>query len=466
MGECIQSSARPGSKQRLQMKRKSLIVFWVLICLVLGMLTGCGQKEEEARVYYLNYKPESAESWKEIARAYEEETGVKVRILTAASGSYEQTLKSEIAKQKAPTLFQINGPVDYGKWKNYCRDLSGTKLYSWLTRPDMAVTNGDGVYGIPYVVEGYGIIYNGGVMQKYFSLTSRKTDFKSMDEVNNFDKLKALAEDMSRHLGELGIEGVFASTSFSEGEDWRWHTHLANLPVYYEFTQKGIADEEKLDFSYEKNFKNIFDLYINNSCATRGELASRTVDDSMKEFATGKAAMVQNGNWAWSQISQIDGNQVKEEDVKFLPIYTGVSGEEEQGLCIGTESYICVNRIASEADQQASIDFLEWLYGSETGKKYVTDSLGFISPFNTFSYEESPNDPLARQVASDMSDSSRKTVNWDFTTFPSQRFKVELGNSLYAYCKGETTWEKVVDSVKKNWASEKASSLKEGKENK
>lgn len=131
--------AKPGFKRR--------IVFGMLFCLVLGMFSGCGQKEEEARIYYLNYKPESTESWKEIAKAYEAETGIKVRILTAASGSYEQTLKSEIAKQKAPTLFQINGPVDYEKWKNYCRDLSDTQLYSWLTRPDMAVGNGDGVYG-------------------------------------------------------------------------------------------------------------------------------------------------------------------------------------------------------------------------------------------------------------------------------------------------------------------------------
>lgn len=448
------------------MKRKLSILFGLLFCIGLGTFAGCGQKAEEARVYYLNYKPESTDSWKEIAKAYESKTGVEVRILTAASGSYEQTLKSEIAKQKAPTLFQINGPIDYEKWKNYCRNLSDTKLYSWLTRPDMAVGNGDGVYGIPYVVEGYGIIYNDGIMQKYFSLASRKTDFKSMDEVNNFDKLKALVEDMSQHLEELGIEGVFASTSFSEGEDWRWHTHLSNLPVYYEFSEKGIADEEKLDFSYGENFKNIFDLYINNSCTVREELASKTVDDSMKEFALGKAAMVQNGNWAWNQISKIDGNKVKEDDVKFLPIYTGVSGEEKQGLCIGTESYICVNSIASEADQQASIAFLEWLYGSETGKKYVTDSLGFISPFNTFTYEESPNDPLARQVVSDMSDSSKETVNWDFTAFPSQRFKVELGNLLHAYCKGEITWEKVVESVKNTWASEKALLLEEGKENK
>ena len=151
--------------------------------------------------------------------------------------------------------------------------------------------------------------------------------------------------------------------------------------------------------------------------------------------------------------------------MKFLPIYTGVEGEENQGLCIGTESYICVNSIASEADQQASIDFLEWLYGSEEGKKYVTESLGFISPFNTFAYEESPNDPLARQVVSDMSDSAKKSVNWDFTAFPSQRFKVELGNSLHAYCKGEVTWDKVVESIKNTWASEKALLHEGGKEN-
>lgn len=448
------------------MKRKFSIVFGIFFCLVSGMLAGCGQKEEEARIYYLNYKPEAADTWKEIAKAYEAETGIQVRILTAASGSYEQTLKSEIAKQKPPTLFQINGPGDYEKWKNYCRDLRDTQFYSWLIEPEMAVTSGDGVYGIPYVVEGYGIIYNDSIMQKYFSLSTRKTDFGSMDEVNNFDKLRSLVEDMSRHLDELGIEGVFASTSFSEGEDWRWQTHLANLPVYYEFSGKGVADEAELDFSYAENFKNIFDLYLNNSCASREELASKTVNDSMEEFALGKVAMVQNGNWAWNQISGIDGNQVKEADMKFLPIYTGVSGEETQGLCIGTESYICVNSIASEADQQASIAFLEWLYGSETGKKYVTDSLGFISPFNTFSYEESPNDPLARQVVSYMSDPSKKSVNWDFTAFPSQRFKNEFGDSLYAYSKGEKTWEQVVESVKKSWASEKALLLEDGKENK
>ena len=186
------------------MKGKFLIVFGLFFCLVLGMFTGCGQKEEEARVYYLNYKPEAADTWEEIAKAYEAETGIQVRILTAASGSYEQTLKSEIAKQMPPTLFQINGPVDYEKWKNYCRDLSDTQLYSWLIEPDMAVKNEKGVYGIPYVVEGYGIIYNDDIMQKYFSLSTRKTDFESMDDVNNFDKLRKICRVILRNLALRG----------------------------------------------------------------------------------------------------------------------------------------------------------------------------------------------------------------------------------------------------------------------
>lgn len=427
-----------------------------LAALAAGMLlSGCGEKKDEPSVYYLNFKPEAADVWEEIAETYTAETGVEVKILTAASGNYEQTLKAEIAKRDAPTLFQINGPTGYANWKNYCRDLSDTDLYSWLLDKDMAVTDGDGVYGIPYVVEGYGIIYNDAIMQKYFALPSKAVTYSSMDEVDNFEKLKAVVEDMTAHKAELGIEGVFASTSFAAGEDWRWQTHLANLPVYYEFQDKGISDSDTLDFTYADNFRNIFDLYINNSCTDRTALASKTVNDSMEEFALGKAAMVQNGNWAWGQISSVDGNKVAEEDVKFMPIYTGVPGEESQGLCTGTENYICVNSMASEEDQQASIDFIEWVYSSDEGKNFVTNELGFISPFNTFSDEESPDDPLAKEVIADMGDESSTSVSWNFTAFPSQTFKDDFGTNLLNYTKGEMEWNVVIKAAKDEWASEK-----------
>lgn len=429
----------------------------MLIILLAGLLlfSACGKEEEAASVYYLNFKPEAAKIWEEIAELYTAETGVEVKVLTAANGNYEQTLKAEIAKRDAPTIFQINGPVGYSTWKNYCEDLSGTDLYSWLIDKDMAVSGDGGVYGIPYVVEGYGIIYNDAIMRKYFSLPTKGTEFRSMADINNYEKLSLLVQDMTLHKAELGINGVFASTSFSSGEDWRWQTHLANLPVYYEFRDKGISDTDSLGFTYAQNYKNIFDLYINYSCSDKFSLHTKRVDDSMKEFALGQCAMVQNGNWAWGQISSIDGNVVSAEDCKFLPIYTGVAGEEKQGLCIGTENYVCINSMASEADKQASIDFLEWVYSSDKGKDYVTNSLGFISPFNTFTEAESPSDPLAQEVLAYMNNTELYSVSWNFTAFPSQAFKDNLGTQLLSYCKEEIDYSAVTSFVKKEWAKEK-----------
>lgn len=435
--------------------RKKIQVCGVLL-LIVALFSGCGEKKESVSIYYLSFKPEAADTWEKIADAYEQETGVEVKIFTASSGNYDQTLKAEIAKREMPTLFQINGPVGYETWKNYCVDLSDTQLYSWLIDKDMAIGDENGIYGIPYVVEGYGIIYNEAIMEKYFSLSTKGVPYSGMDEINNYEKLKAVVEDMTLHKSELGIEGVFASTSFAAGEDWRWTTHLANLPVYYEFSEKGISDEDVLDFSYGQNYKNIFDLYIQNSCTNPQELANKTVNDSMEEFALGKVAMVQNGNWGWGQIATVDGNVVSEEDVKFLPIYTGVEGEETQGLCIGTENYICVNSLASEEQQQASIDFIEWVYSSEVGKSYVTNELGFISPFSTFSDEESPNDPLAKEVLAYMANEELTSVNWNFTAFPSEDFKNDLGTNLLYYASGEEDWEVVVKYIKDEWAAEKA----------
>ena len=423
-------------------------------------LTGCSsssddaaKRKEKGSVYYLSFKPEQEEQWKKIAEDYEKETGVKVKVVTAASGTYEQTLKSEIAKEDAPTLFQINGPVGYQAWKDYTLDLKDTELYKHLLNEDMAVKDGDGVYGIPYVEEGYGIIYNNAIMEKYFKLDGAKA--KSMDEINNFDKLKEVTEDMQAKKDKLGIDGVFASTSLTPGEDWRWQTHLANLPIYYEYKDKDVTDLDKIDFTYADQYKNIFDLYINNSTCEPTLLGSKTVSDSMAEFALGKAAMVQNGNWGWGQIAEVEGNTVKEEDVKFMPIYTGVKGEEKQGLCIGTENFFSINNKASEADQKASIAFIEWLFTSDTGKKHVTEELGFIAPFDTFKDAETPQDPLAQEVLRYLGNKDLYNVDWNFVSFPSQTFKDDFGAALLEYANGNMKWEDVKTKVVDEWASEK-----------
>ena len=439
--------------------RKALTVALASL-VVIGMFAGCTKKEEEVKVIrYLNFKPEIADIYEEISKAYEAETGIKVIVDTAANNTYEQTLISKMAnKEEAPTLFQINGPRGYNNWKDYCADLTGTELYAHLSDKSLAVTVDGKAYGIPYVVEGYGIIYNKAITDKYFALPNKATSYTSMEEVNNYAALKAVVEDMQANKEALGIEGVFASTSLKAGEDWRWQTHLANLPVYYEFKTNNVdltSDQTKtITFQYSDNFKNIFDLYLNNSTIEPSKTGTKTVNDSMAEFALEKCAMVQNGNWAWGQVAGVDGNKVLAENVKYLPIYTGVEGEESQGLCTGTENFFCINAKASEAEQKAAADFIYWLYSSTTGKDFVTNKLGFIAPFDTFEENEKPTDPLAKEVLNWMSKDGVTSVAWNFTLFPSQTFKDNFGSALLQYAQGTKTWEEVKTQVVNDWASE------------
>lgn len=449
-----------------------------IACMALALLVGCGNGGNnegsdsgnsfagqnsgnagnsgaaKVYVYYLNFKPEVDSVWQRIAAQYTKETGVSVKVVTAANNTYEQTLMSEIANKEAPTLFQINGPTGYQNWKDYCADLSGTRLYDWLVDKDMVVEGEDGkVYGIAYVVEGYGIIYDNAVMDKYFALSGAKA--ASMDEINNFQTLKAVVEDMQARKDELGIKGVFASTSLNPGDTWRWQTHLANIPIHYELQDKNVSDLKDLEFTYAQNYRNIFDLYLNNSGTAKGLLGNKSVDDSMTEFALGQVAMVQNGSWAWSQMADVQGNTVAEGDVKFLPIYTGIEGEESQGICIGTENFMAVNRQVSAENQAASIAFLEWLFGSEEGRNFVSHELEFITPFSTFGEAEEAEDPLAKEVIRYMNDDTKKNITWDFVIFPSQQFKEDFGDALLEYASGSKNWDEVKDIVVRRWAAEK-----------
>ena len=412
---------------------------------------------EGGEVYYLNFKPEVSEIYSQIADAYKAETGVTLKVVTAAAGTYEQTLKSEIAKSDPPVLFQINGPRGYANWKDYCADLKDTELYKHLTDKSLAVTSGDGVYGVPYVVEGYGIIYNNAIMDKYFALDGAKAT--SMDEINNFATLKAVVEDMTAKKDQLGIKGVFSSTSLKPGEDWRWQTHLANVPIFYEIRDNNLdisnpADFMTIKFQYSDNFKNIFDLYLNNSTVEPTLLGSKSVDDSMAEFALGQSAMVQNGNWAWGQISGVDGNVVKPEDVKFLPIYTGMPGEEKQAIQVGTENFFSINSQVSAEKQKLAADFIYWLYSSPTGKAFVTNDLKFIAPFDTFTESERPTDPLAQSLLSYTSNTDLYNVAWNFVVFPSQTFKDNFGAALLQYAQGSMEWDAVKQIFIDQWAVE------------
>ena len=439
------------------MRKLSILL---VAALLLGVLSGCCQRdsvETGSTVRFLNFKPEIASVYEDIAKAYQSETGARLIVETAAANTYESTLTAKMATNEAPTIFQINGPRGYMNWKDYCKDLSDSPLVDMVADDNLLLKSDEGVFGLPYVVEGYGIIYNDAIMRKFFSLPDKKTTISSVEEINSFEALKEVVEEMTDKKAQLGIEGVFASTSLKPGEDWRWQTHLMNIPVHYEFDKNDIdlATDEVSDFDFEfaQNYKELFDLYLDNSVTDKKMLGSKITGDSMAEFALGKCAMVQNGNWGYSQIKEVGGNVVSSADVKMMPIYMGID-DENQGLCIGTEGFLSINKRADEASQKAAEDFLYWLFSSQTGKRYVTEGLGFITPFNTFSDNETPNDPLAKEVVRWMNMEGTHTVPWDFVIFPSQVFKNNMGSNLLMYAQGTKNWTDVRDAAVKDWKTE------------
>lgn len=420
-----------------------------------GLLAACSSggssSGDQGKVYYLNFKPEAADQWTALAKEYTDETGVEVTVETAASGTYETTLKSEMGKSDAPTLFQVNGPVGLSTWKDYAADLSDTDVYSHLKDQSMALTSDDGsqVLAIPYVIETYGIIYNKALLQDYFDASW--SSIKSLDSLDNFAALKTVADEIQAHTSDLGVEGAFTSAGFDSSSDWRFKTHLANMPLYYEFKDDGITDQPAtIKGTYLDNYKDIFDLYITDSTTDRTQLSGKTIDDANSEFALGKAVFYQNGTWAYTNIT---GQSVADSDMGMLPIYIGVDGEEDQGLTTGSENYWVINNQASDADQQATKDFLSWVITSDAGRDSLTNDMGFVTPFDTFTDAYASTNPLVL-ANDDYTAAGKYSVSWNFTMMPSEEWKNGVGNALLAYAQGTGDWSAVQTAFVDGWASE------------
>lgn len=423
-----------------------------------GLMVGCGSDGSsagagssasasgEGKVYYLNFKPEQAEDWKNLAAVYTEQTGVPVEVVTAASNSYEDTLKSEMAKSDAPTMFQVNGPVGLATWKDYCYDLSGSDVYSQLTSDDFALKDGDAVSGIAYVVETYGIIYNKTILTDYcskdYAVISKPEDIK------NFDTLKAVADSIQENKDDLGVQGAFTSAGMDSSSDWRFKTHLANLPLYYEFTAANYTGQPaEITGSYLDNYKKIWDLYITDATCESTMLSAKTGDDASAEFAMGDAVFYQNGTWAWGDLENAG---MSADDLGMLPIYIGTTGEENQGLCTGSENYWCVNKNASEADIKATLDFMNWCVTSEEGTTAMGETMGFVIPFKAA--KESSN-PLIK-IASEYIANGRTAVSWNFSAIPSETWKDNVGSALLEYAQGTGDWSAVETAFVDGWKTE------------
>ena len=397
--------------------------------------------EATGSVYYLNFKPEADEAWQKLAATYTEQTGVPVKVVTAASGTYDTTLAAELDKSSAPTLFQCGNQGAINSYGDYCYPLDGTAIMDQMTTDAFNLKGEDGqTLSIGYCYEAFGIIVNKALLEKAGH---------SIDEITDFASLKAVADDIHARAEELGFD-AFSSAGLEGSSSWRFSGHLANMPLYYEFRDDGVtAQPATITGAYLDNFKNIWDLYVNDSAADPTTLSTATKDESCAEFTEGKAVFYQNGTWEYSGL--IDAGMT-DDQLAMIPIYCGVDGEENAALCSGTENCWAINSKASEEDIQASMDFLVWLVTDPDASAVYVEQLGAV-PFKNC--PASPNKFIVD--GNNLLSEGKYAVTWAFNYTPnvdSWRATVVTALAAYSADQSDANWQQVVSAFVDGWAIE------------
>ena len=424
--------------------RKKLLSVALCATMVAGLLAGCGSSSKSEKtgsdskgsVYWLNFKPEADEALQGIAKTYEKEKGVKVKVVTAASGNYNSTLTSEMGKSAAPTLFVVGNQAAVKTWNDYCIDLKGTDVYNELNTDAFNLTDENGkVASIGYCYESYGIIVNKKLLKKAGH---------EITDIKDFASLKSVAEDIHKRADKLGFD-AFTSSGLDDASAWRFTGHLANMPLFYEGRDDGWKEAPaEIKGTYLENFKNVWDLYINNSKYKKNTLATGGYD-AEAEFKKGEAVFYQNGTWEYDALKK----SISDDDMQMIPIYCGVEGEEKAGLCSGTENCWAVNAKASKADQKATLEFMKWLVTSKEGTKVMAEQFGAIPYKNA---ADSGN--VFLKNANDLLEAGNYNVDWTFNYTPNvDEWRANLVAAMNKYDAGGS-WDDVKTAFVQGWAAQ------------
>ena len=418
--------------------KKTLAILLTLV-LVVGLFAGCGKKSSSGSVYYLNFKPEADAAWQELAATYTKQTGVKVTVVTAAAGTYDDTLTAELDKSEAPTMFQAGNQGAINAYGDWCLDLRGTDVYNEMTTDDFNLKGADGsILSIGYCYESFGIIVNKALLkQAGYEIT----------DIKDFATLKTIADDIHARANDLGFD-AFTSAGLDGSSSWRFSGHLANMPLYYQFRDDGVTEQPAtITNAYLDNFKQIWDLYTTDSATTGADLTTATGDQAEAEFGQGQAVFYQNGTWEYSNLTGTFG--MNKDDLAMIPIYCGVPGEEKAGLCSGTENCWAVNKKAPEANQKATLDFMKWVVTSDEGTTMLAENFG-PCPFKNAKTPENVFFADANALVA----AGNYTVTWAFNWTPAvDDWRASVVDALTQYTAGTGDWSAVETAFVDGWAT-------------
>lgn len=343
---------------------------------------GSGEGGEKITIFQT--KVEISDQLEAAAETYTEETGVEVEVIGTTGDDYFQQLQIRLNNGTGPSIMSVQNATVAESLQSYLHDLSDEEFVSNIA-PDMALTLDDKVVGIPYGVEGFGIIYN--------------KDLVNPEDIQDYESFVSTLEKFNAE----GINGYAMSSEayFLIGHMINYPFSIQEEPI--EFMDNLSAGE--VTMAETEEFLR-FGEYMEAIRANTPSPLSTSYDQQVGDFAAGKTAMIHQGNWAWGLLQDFE--------VDFEVGMAPFPLEGNDKLAVGVGSNWAVNSDKEPEEIQAATDFLEWLHTSETGKRIIVEDFGFVPAMTNI--EANDLDPLSQAILE--ASNSGETIPWSHNYFP------------------------------------------------
>lgn len=430
-------------------KIKSLTALGCAFTLTAGLLTGCGSSSSSSsgnvKFTIFQFKVEAKTALEKAVKDYEStHKNVSITVQTVGGGQdYGAALKSKFSSGDEPAIYNIGGPQDVKDWKGKLEDLSKEPWVSKAYNGTLdEVKSGSKIYGLPFDMEGYGLIYNKNIFKKAGIDAST---------IKTYADLEKAVQTLDSKKKDLGLDSVFGTAG---KETWIGGLHDSNVPLALELKDSVSAYNAKtINFTYADGFKKLVDIQNKYGYKPDGtDKSINSVDYSTqveKLFSLNKVAMIEQGNWIYSTVAGIDKNVADNMGLLPLPI----DGSDKQDCVpVGVPMYWAVNSDKDAATKKAAKDFLNWLYTSDKGKSLIINDFKFIPALKGYDAANlQPVDPISKEINNYSKEG--KTIPWVFMGYPTGWGQNKLGADLQKYTAGEITWDNLVKDAKDTWAA-------------
>lgn len=423
--------------------KKFLVTAMSSLVLASTALFGCSSGDSETEsskdqvtLDIFQFKVEFKEQFEDVAKMYEEKNpGVDINITTVGGGEdYGVALKSKFASGDEPAIFNVGGPQDVADWADKLANLSDTEASANALEGTLDGVTKDGeVLGVPYNQEGYGLIYNKSIFEKAGI---------SPENIQSLEDLEAAVKKLDKQKDDLGLDAVFA---FPAKETWVTGLHLANAFIAPEFNSNVVDafNASTVEFKYADAFKKLVDLQ--NTYSVQPTVSLDYSQQVEELFSTGRVAIIQQGNWVYNSVADIDP-ELAEDGIGMLPL--PIEGFKEDSIPVGIPMYWTVNKNKDEKVIAEAKKFLDWLYTSDEGKETVLNDFKFIPAYDGFDASKI-SDPLSKEIYQFAQEG--KTIGWVFMGYPSGWGMDKLGVNIQKYVSDEMTWDELIDESRKDW---------------